>query len=143
MAETRQHRRYPKREKAAAVAAALASSTLAAAEAQGIPESTLRGWMHDPAFAELREKTRATIAEEAKVAAQLFLAEIIKKREMFEPRDLVIAFGVLTDKSQLLAGEPTERTETRDLSAALPDHEKDALADAIDTFLKERADAAV
>ena len=132
-----ERRRYTKREKGAAVAAALASSTLAAAEAQGIPESTLRQWVHDPRYAELREKTREAIAEEARIGAQLFLAEIVKKRDTFEPRDLAITFGILIDKAQLLAGEATSRSEHRDLTTSFADAEWDALTD----FLREKVAA--
>ena len=137
MTETRQRRRYTKHQKAVAVSAALASSTLAAAETQGIPESTLRQWVHDPAYADLREKTREVIAEEARVGAQLFLAEIIAKRATFEPRDLAITFGILIDKAQLLSGEATSRSEHRDLSTAFPDAEWDALTE----FLREKVAA--
>ena len=44
----------------------------------------------------------------------------------------------MIDKAQLLTGAATERTEHRELTDALDDHEKEALADAIDALLKER-----
>ena len=69
---------------------------------------------------------------------QQLAAEAIRARlPEFEPRDLTILYGVVADKAQLLSGEPTQRTEHRDMTAALTDHEKDALADAIDAFLKD------
>ena len=132
-----ERRRYTKREKAAAVAAVEASSLTEAAESRGIPLSTLEYWVQDPAFADLRSKTRADIADEARLGAQLFLAEIVKKRDTFEPRDLAITFGILIDKAQLLAGEATSRSEHRDLTTSFADAEWDALTD----FLREKVAA--
>ena len=116
-------RRYTKREKVAAVLAADASSTLAAAEATGIPESTLRYWLDRPEFANLRDNAREGIAEDALMVARLAwkkLGQAIADGTL-EPRDLVIATGMATDKSQLLNGGATARTEARDLTGTLSD----------------------
>ena len=140
MAETRHPRRYTRRQKATAVIAAEMSSLTQAAEKSGIPKSTLKGWMDDPRLAQLRTKTREEMAEDALRLAHLAytaLAQKIMAGEV-DGRDLVTAYGVAVDKGQLLAGQATERTETRDITATLPDHEKDALADAIDEWLKSR-----
>jgi hypothetical protein len=121
-------RRYTKREKVAAVLAADASSTLAAAEATGIPESTLRYWLDRPEFANLRENAREGIAEDALMVARLAwkkLGQAIADGTL-EPRDLVIATGMATDKSQLLNGGATARTEARDLTGTISDAELDA-----------------
>ena len=64
------------------------------------------------------------------------MAEKIRSRiDEFEPRDLSVLWGILTDKAQLLSGAATSRTETRALTDSLADHEKEALADAIDEWL--------
>ena len=131
------HRRYTKREKITAVMAAEMVSTRTAAEKAGIPEATLRYWMHDPKIAQLRATTREELADEARVLQQLAAAQIRARISEFEPRDLTILYGVVADKAQLLSGAATQRTEHRDLTANLSDHEKDALADAIDAFLKD------
>jgi hypothetical protein len=93
----------------------------------------------------LRHKTRVEMAEDATRLAHLAYAALSRKimAGEIEGRDLVMAYGVATDKSQLLSGAATERTEHRDLTANLSDHEKDALTDAIDAFLKDadRVDA--
>ena len=118
-------RRYSKREKVAAVLAADASSTLAAAEASGIPESTLRYWLDKPEFAKLRENAREGIAEDALMVARLAwkkLGQAIADGQL-EPRDLVIATGMATDKSQLLNGAATSRTEARDITGTISDAE--------------------
>ena len=46
--------------------------------------------------------------------------------------------GILLDKFRLESGEATGRTESRSLSDVMPDHEKEALADAIDSWIKDR-----
>ena len=120
-------RRYTRKEKVAAVTAAAASSVLAAAQESGIPENTLRYWFDSPEFADIRTKTREELAEESKALAHRALAEIARRIPEFEPRDLTVLYGVLVDKGQLLAGEATHRTETRDLSAVIPDHEWEIL----------------
>lgn len=127
-------RRYTKAEKVAAIVAAEATSTMAAAEAGGIPRKTLAYWLDHPDFAELRQNAREAMAEEARVVARLAwqkLGEAIRSGRM-EPRDLVMAAGMATDKSQLLAGEATSRTESRALTDDLNDDEKQRLRDWID-----------
>ena len=136
-----QRRRYTKRQKVAAIVAAELTTAKAAAKSTGIPETNIRRWRDDPEMAQYSAKTREEIAEDARALSARVLESIRERLGEFDPRDLSVLFGILTDKSQLLAGQPTERTETRDITATLPDHEKDALADAIDEWLKERADA--
>jgi len=129
---TEKRRRYTKRQKIAAVVAAEASSTLAAAQEKGIPEATLRYWVHDPQFAKYREKTRAVQAEGWTILSQAAQERLMQIMPTLEPRDLIVLAGVGTDKAQLLSGGATERTETRDLTDDFEDHEKAALRKAID-----------
>lgn len=121
-------RRYTKTEKVSAVLAADASSTLAAAEATGIPRKTIAYWLDRPEFAELRQNAREGIAEDALMVARLAwkkLGQAIADGSL-EPRDLVIATGMATDKSQLLNGGATARTEARDITGSISDAELDA-----------------
>ena len=121
-------RRYTKAQKIAAVLAADASSTLAAAEASGIPRTTIIEWMDRPEFVELRHNAREGMAEDALLVARLAwkkLGQAIAAGQL-EPRDLVIATGMATDKSQLLNGGATARTEARDLTGTISDAELDA-----------------
>ena len=108
-----------------------------------MPRSTLRYWMQDPDLAEVRQNAREEIKQGALIAAHLAWGELIRmlRNHELEPRDVILAVGVTTDKSQLLSGAATSRSETRDLTASLDDHERDALADAIDEWLAGRADA--
>src|SRR6185312_5332935 len=122
------HRRYNRATKAAAIVAAEASSVLAASEQSGIPESTIRYWLDDPRFAELRVNAREAMAEEAMVVARLAwkkLAVAILNGEI-EARDLVFATGMATDKAQLLTGGATARTEARDITGTISDAELSA-----------------
>lgn len=116
--------------------AAEMSSTAATAAAMGIPERTVGYWMDSPEFADLRTKTRADMSHESAVLAHRTLEVIKDKLDQFEPRDLTILYGVLVDKAQLLSGEATSRTETRDLTTAFDDDEwaklKDVLREAVD-----------
>ena len=133
----RPQRNYTKREKVTTVMAAEMTSLSAAAKSSGIPKSTVKSWLDNPKLAQLRTTTREQLADEARVLQQLAAEAIRARLPEFEPRDLTILYGVVADKAQLLSGEPTQRTEHRDMTAALTDHEKDALADAIDAFLKD------
>lgn len=134
-------RRYTRRQKAAAVVTAELSSTLAAAEATGVPESTIRYWLDDPRFAKLREKTREQAADGFDVLIHMAQDRLTELLPTMEARDVITLMGVATDKAQLVSGHATARTETKALTDGLDDHEKDALTDAIDDWLKERAEA--
>lgn len=118
-------RRYTRSEKVVAIAAAAATSNLAASEATGIPESTIRRWLDDPEMAKLRDNAREAMAEEALMVARLAwnaLAGAIREGRL-DGRDLVMAAGMATDKSQLLNGGATARTEARDITGTLSDND--------------------
>jgi hypothetical protein len=134
-------RRYTKRQKTTVVIAAEMSSVAAAAEASGIPESTLRQWVNSPAYAELRAKTREDLAEESSVLAHETLGHIRAKLDQFEPRDLTILYGVLVEKGQLLAGGATGRIETRRLLDDFDDHETDAMREWLRDIARQRLHA--
>jgi hypothetical protein len=138
-----ERRRYTKREKVSAVTAALASTVHAAAEASGIPETTLHYWYEHPDFAELRTKTREEMAAGSLLLANLAQGELSRKVKAgeVEPKDLAVIYGIAIDKAQLLSGAATTRTETRQLSDGLDDHEKQRLRDVIDGALAESAEA--
>lgn len=133
-------RRYTKREKVAAVSAAAASSVLAAAEQTGIPESTVRYWWHKPEFAELRDRTREQTASDFAVIQHMGLARLVELIPTMDARDLTVLVSMAVDKGQLLSGGATSRTETRDITADLDDHERAALKDAITAELAKRAE---
>jgi hypothetical protein len=133
-------RRYTKQEKVAAVVQATLTNATAAAQSSGIPETNIRRWETDPELAEYGAKTREEIGDGARVIAALAVDAIITaiRAGQFEPRDLIVAFGTAVDKSQLLAGHATERTETRDLS--FNDHEAEVLGEVVRSELARRAD---
>lgn len=136
-----ERRRYTKGQKVVAITAALASSVKAAAEDQGIPRTTLTYWLDDPQFATLRQKTTADLAEAMGVVAHVATEQLIEamRAGKVEPRDLIVAMGVGSDKRQLLSGNATSRTETRTLSDSLNDHEKQQFRDALDRLSTELA----
>ena len=49
-----------------------------------------------------------------------------------EPRDLATIYGIAIDKGQLLAGEATSRSENRDLTETMNDHERETLRKLLD-----------
>lgn len=116
-----EHRRYTKRTKISAVVAAELTSNLAVQEATGIPEANIRRWRDDPEMAKYLDKTRDELAEGTQMLAHRALEQIVLRLPDFEPRDLVTLFGVMVDKTQLLSGAATSRTESRDISGTLSD----------------------
>jgi len=134
-------RRYSKVEKVAAIVTAEMTNATAASAATGIPETNIRRWQDDPTLAEYGAKTREELAEVSKAIANLAGHKLLVaiRDDRLEPRDLLMAYGVGVDKSQLLSGGVTERTETRDIS--MDDHERQILRDAIDEHLKEPSGA--
>lgn len=137
-------RRYTKQQKATAVMAAEMVNAQAAAEQTGIPRTTIIHWLNDPELVALRQKTRETMAEDMKALAMVALDALMGaiRRGELEGRDLIVALGVAIDKAQLLSGEATSRTETRDLTDTLDDHERARLRDILDDALRQAEDAA-
>lgn len=135
-----ERRRYTKRQEATAVMAAAMTNVSAAAEQTGIPRTTIQRWIDEPWAVELRQKTADDLGDEMRVLALLATEELTKavRGGKVGPRDLIPLMGVAVDKSQLLSGKPTGRTEHRDITGSLPDHEAEALADAIEGWLAER-----
>ena len=131
----RAHRRYTRRQKVTAVLAADMASMTAASEALDIPLTTIDYWMDLPEFVELRRKTREDQGEATRALGMKVLGEIRRRLPEFEPRDLSTLYGILTDKGQLLSGQATTRTETRDLTDTLDDHERAALRTVLDEVL--------
>ena len=134
-------RRYTNAERAQAVAEAERTSLTAAAEVSGIPITTLKYWFDHPEFADVRTKTREELAGGSIAMAVIAQGELIRRIRSGKISDqaLVAAYGVGIDKAQLLTGAATTRTESRDLTASLDDHEKVALRDLIDSLDLEEA----
>jgi hypothetical protein len=136
MAE-RRYQRHTKPQKLVAVLAADMTNLSAAAEATGVARSTLRRWLEDPEYDEMRRKTRDDMSEGARLVAWLameHLAEDIRAHKV-EPRDLIVAFGVAVDKAQLLTGEATHRIESKDITDVFDDHETRAIVEGARQYL--------
>lgn len=134
-------RRYTKRTKLAAVMAAEMGGVVQAEEQTGIPESSIRYWMNQPEFAEVRAKTREDLAEEIGTVAHLAwsrVARALASGEM-EPRDAIFAAEKATTLQLLMRGEATARTENVSVTDGLDDHEKRTLAGVIREELARRA----
>lgn len=118
-----QRRSYSKRQKMTAVLAAELTNPSAAEEATGISRTNIRRWRDDPEMAVYVQKTRDQLGEEMRALAALAVDTIQSyvRSGKFEARDLVTLLGVATEKSLLLSGDATSRTETRDITGTIPD----------------------
>lgn len=116
-----------KRVKLAAVMAAEMSGVVQASKETGIPATTIEYWMHKPEFADIRNKTREELAEEVKVVAHLAWARVAATMPTMEPRDAMFAAEKASTILQLLQGQATSRTENRDLTDTMDDHERELL----------------
>ena len=136
----RRERRYPKATKSAAMILAEQTSTNAAAEQMGIPEATVRYWMEQPEFAEIRERAREGWSDEVLVVARRAWEIIANRLNGMSDKDLIDVADMASDKAQLLSGEATDRSETRTLTDILPqdDVSRKALRDIIDIELERR-----
>ena len=116
-------RSYTKRQKLAAVLAAEMGGVVQAEKQTGISESTIRYWMDQPEFAEVRAKTREDLADEIKVVAHLAWQQIASalRAGTMEPRDAIFAAEKATSLQLLMSGDATSRTETRDITGTLSD----------------------
>jgi hypothetical protein len=135
-----QRRRYTQQERAEFVAEATINGTEAAAGRTGIPESTGRYGLDKPEFAELRAKTRDEMRDGFKVLVHRVQEALMGRVGEMEPRDLTILLGVATDKTLLMSGDATGRTETRSLASGLDDHERAALKRVLVDELARRQD---
>jgi hypothetical protein len=92
-----------------------------------------------PEFAEYRAKAREDLQEEVGIVAHLAwqrVAEALRAGTL-EPRDALFAADKATTLYQLVTGQATTRTETRELTDTLDDHERETLRDAIDAYLRQ------
>lgn len=135
----RAHRRYTRQQKVEAVAQAEMTSTEAAAEATGIPRTTIAYWLDAPEFVELRQKTREEMRDGFRVLIHKAQARLEQLIPTMEPRDLTVLLGVATDKAQLVGGEATTRSEHRSVTHGIDDNEKRKLRDFIDGLPAEPA----
>jgi hypothetical protein len=134
------HRRYTRTEKAEAVAAATLTNATVAAESLGIPENTLRYWLDQPEFVELRSKTRDEVGERLWSAIQLGIDEVAKGLRSEAPlRDKATAVGILYDKFALLSGGATARSESRDITGTISDSELHAAVLEADRLARARS----
>ena len=79
-----------------------------------MPPSTLQGWAnghHNPPPTELRCEKKADVIEFIKQEIPHIFRELGDARQDASYRELMVGLGILVDKWQLLAGEPTERKE--------------------------------
>src|SRR5438552_105688 len=104
----RKHR--SKRQRAAAVMTAEIASVAAAAAEAGVSERTVRRWKNDPEMDRGVTQTRGEEADEMRALSLKVLAEIRERLPQYDPRDLSILLGFLTDKAQLLAGEANRKS---------------------------------
>lgn len=111
-------KKVPPAERARVLAIADVLGVVDASAATGHPQRTIRMWMDDPQFAEVRNKTREELAEGFRVLSHITMSRLMDQviAGTVEARDLTILLGVATDKHLLMSGDATARTETKDIS---------------------------
>lgn len=120
-----ERRRYTKLQKAAIVGRAEVVGTLPAAEEAGVPESTVRYWREQPAFAELRAQKREDVAADVWAAFQKGVRRVAQLFDTTEDlAKAATAAGILYDKFALMSGQATTRQETKALTEGMDDHER-------------------
>lgn len=128
--------RHSRRQKAAAVGAAEVDGVRATARRLGLPPSTLESWRKRGEFAQLRIEKREEVAADLWAVFQKGVRRI---EELLPQTDdmakVAVATGILYDKVALMSGQATARTETRDVTDALDDHEKAQLRAVLDEVL--------
>ena len=120
-----------KRVKLAAVMAAEMSGVVQASRQTGIPATTIEYWLHKPEFAEVRTRTREDLADEIRVVAHLAWKRLAETLPTMEGRDAVFAAEKASTLLQLVSGQATARTETRDVPV-FDDHELEELRRAVE-----------
>lgn len=132
----------PDKKRAEAVGLSLVKGVPAASKETGIPQRTIRLWKQSPEFAELRLSAREEVAATMWVAIQHGLDEV--HAGLTDPaarlKDKADTLFGLIDRYQLLTGEATSRTESRDLTHDLDDHESEVLGRVVRDELARRAD---
>lgn len=131
-------KKRPNAERVAAITLAEVSGVEAASKSTGIPERTIYYWLDRPEFADLRTKTREEMRDGFKVLVHKAQERLTALVGEMEPRDLTILLGVATDKTLLMSGEATGRTEST-LLRGKSDHEQQLLADVLNRELERRA----
>lgn len=79
-----------------------------------VPPSTLRGWCNghsNPPPADIRLEKKADLLSCIKAELGAVFNEMGRARPDASYRDLMVAAGILTDKWQLLEGEPDRRVD--------------------------------
>ena len=134
-------RRYTKKEKLSAVMAAEVAGVTAVEEQTGIPKETIHYWMKKPEFAQFRTKTREELQDEIKVVAHLAWKRTAEglANGTLEPRDALFAAEKATAQLLLMRGEPTTRSENRDITNKFDDHENDWVSDLVRGVIEEKA----
>ncbi len=121
-------RRYTKADKAKAVGIAEVSSQRAAADQTGIPLSTIHVWFQSEEFARLRTEKADVVGEMFWAGVQVGVEQVIAGlKGDAKLSEKSVALGILYDKYALMTGQATNRSEHRELSDEMDDHEKDVL----------------
>lgn len=133
-------KKRPLDERAHAVGIAVVAGGAEASRQTGIPENTIYDWMGSPEFVELRERTKEIVSDEWWAGVQAYQRSIMEDLHSASLRDKVGAFAIMFEKLSLLRGEATARTESKDITHDLDDHEAAILGEAIRSELARRAD---
>lgn len=132
-------KKRPTDERARAVGIAVVAGGAEASRQTGVPERTIQEWMNRPEFAELRARSKDEVATEWWAGIQTIARSIFRDIESASVRDRAVALGIVAEKMLLIRGEATTRSESRDLTDDLDDHEAAVLGELVREELARRA----
>lgn len=107
-------KKRPLSERTAALAVVAVEGIPAASERTGIPQTTIREWLDDPEFVELRQRTKELATEEWwGIVQDAFRRsrELLKQTD--DPVKAATAGAIVFDKMALASGDVTARTDVR------------------------------
>lgn len=137
----RSRRKYTRKEKLSAVLAADMVGLTVTAEQTGIAKQTIAYWLDDPRFGPFLTKAREDMGREVKMVAHLAWARVAELLPSMEARDATFAAEKASEYYQLLTGEATSRTESRELLSSFDDGEREAASEWLLKVARERLHA--
>lgn len=132
-------KKRPDADRARALGIAVVAGVPAAAEATGIPQSTIYVWQESDEFVELRKRTKEQVVEEWWAIVQRGFRKTAELLDgTTDAQRAATATAIIADKMLLIRGDATSRTETRSLSDVLDDHERATLKSIVIGELADR-----
>lgn len=137
---------FTHKEKLVAVVASETMGRRRAAKLVGASENTIKTWRSDeellPYLLEARRQLMAQVAEASTKSWAETLHRLNTEPEAIPTRDLLAIASESTNKFQLLSGQATSRSETRDVTDGIADDEMRVLVNEARRYLERHGPSA-